>query len=311
MFEKATKQKCKLRCAIFGPSGSGKTFTALRMAKGIGGKIAVIDSEFRSARKYSDRFDFQVAELSDFSIDGYVRAIDAAAAIGIDVLIIDSLSHGWQELVAEVEKLAQAKYRGNTWSAWSEGTPKQRKFVQAILRFPGHVIATMRSATEWQTSADEKGRSRPVRIGLKPEQGKGIEYEFDQLMELSAEHMALIIKDRTGKYQDKYIEKPGEEFGKELADWLADGSDAPSNPIPASAIEPKPATAQQEQPVQLAKKPADISRLNALIMEMEIPQETVRKWHAHFKVASLFNLTQEQADSIVAKLEKSKATKAA
>jgi len=55
MFEKATKEGAKLRAAFFGPSGAGKTYTALRVAKGIGGKVALIDSERRSARKYSDR----------------------------------------------------------------------------------------------------------------------------------------------------------------------------------------------------------------------------------------------------------------
>jgi hypothetical protein len=244
-FQKATKAAAKLRAAIFGPSGAGKTYTSLRMAKGLGGRIGVIDTERGSAKKYSDRFEFDVLELEDQSIQGYVDAIALAGAEGYVVLVIDSLSHGWQSLLEEVEKLAKAKYRGNTWSAWSEGTPLQRKLVQAILSFPGHVLATMRSKTEWTTVDDGKGRKSPQRVGLAPEQGKGVEYEFDLLVEISTEHIANVIKDRTGKFQDKLLEKPGEEFGRQLASWLSEGTAGPVEAIrrPPATVEPESAQA--------------------------------------------------------------------
>ena len=235
-FTKATKAAAKLRAAIFGPSGAGKTFTSLRVASGLaaGGTVAVIDTERGSASKYADRFSFDVLELADQTIDGYVAAIGEAAKAGYPVLVIDSLSHGWQTLLEEVEKLAKAKYRGNTWSAWSEGTPLQRRLVQAILTYPGHVIATMRSKTEW-TTVDNNGRKTPQRVGLAPEQGKGVEYEFDLLVEISTEHVANVIKDRTGKFQDKLIDKPGEDFGRDLAAWLSDGLAAPVAAAPQPA----------------------------------------------------------------------------
>ncbi len=244
-FKKATKAAAKLRAAFFGPSGAGKTFSALQVATGLGGPIAVIDTERGSASKYSDRFAFDVLDLEDQSIEGYVSAIAMAAEGGYRVLVIDSLSHGWQDLTAEVEKLAKAKYRGNTWSAWSEGTPLQRRLVNAILGFPGHIIATMRSKTEW-TTVDSNGKKTPQRVGLAPEQGKGIEYEFDLLVEISVEHIGQVIKDRTGKFQDKLIDKPGEQFGQQLAAWLADGETAPA-PAPKPEPAPAPGRADVEQ----------------------------------------------------------------
>jgi hypothetical protein len=222
LFKKASKKKAKLRCAIFGPSGSGKTYTSLQIATGIGGKIALIDTERGSASKYASKFSFDVAELEQPDIDNYVKFIESAT--DYDVLIIDSLSHGWQELLQEVEKIAQAKFRGNTWSAWSQGTPKQKRLVNAILSFPGHVMATIRSKTEW-TMDTSNGKNRPVRVGLAPEQGKGIEYEFDILLEMSTDNIATILKDRTGKFQDKIIKKPGESFGKDLVEWLNEGEE--------------------------------------------------------------------------------------
>jgi hypothetical protein len=254
-FTKATKEQAKLRLSIFGPSGSGKTYTALRLATGIGGPIALIDTERGSASKYADRFEFDALTLPQNDINTYCTAIAAAGREGYNVLIIDSLTHGWRELLAEVDRLAKSKYRGNTWSAWSEGTPKQTQLVDALLDFDGHIIATMRTKTEWSIETDDRGKTKPVRIGLAPEQGKGIEYEFDLLMEISPDHIANVIKDRTGKYQDQVIDKPGEDLGRELAAWLKEGA--------APTPRPKPDTSPRSEvergaptPAQPAPRPA-------------------------------------------------------
>ena len=118
VFKKATKSQAKLRAAIFGPSGAGKTMSSLRIATGLAGKtgrIAVIDTERGSAAKYADLFEFDVAEPADKTIESYVETIQQAR--GYDVLVIDSLSHAWAELLTEIDRLANAKFRGNTWSA--------------------------------------------------------------------------------------------------------------------------------------------------------------------------------------------------
>ena len=39
-------------------------------------------------------------------------------------------------------------------------------------------------------------------------------------MQFNENHIATVIKDRTGKYQDECIEKPDEKFGRKLAEWL-------------------------------------------------------------------------------------------
>ena len=149
MFKKAEKSKSLLRAAMFGPSGAGKTYSALAIATGIAAeiksRIALIDTERGSAAKYADKFDFDTVDLTAPKLENYSQLFGEAAKAGYKVLVIDSLSHGWQELLEEIEALAKAKYGGNTFRAWGEGTPKHREFVDALLRFPGHVIATMRS----------------------------------------------------------------------------------------------------------------------------------------------------------------------
>lgn len=252
IFQKATKEKAKLRCAIFGPSGAGKTFTALSMIKGMAGKkkTALIDTERGSASKYADRFNFDVVDIQDKTIKNYVTMIRVAQEAGYEFLIIDSLSHAWQELLEEVDRIAKTKYRGNSFAAWRDGTPKQKLLVDAILSFPGHIIATMRSKTEYVIEKSDNGKMAPTRVGLAPEQGKGIEYEFDLLLEMNPDHMARVLKDRTGKFQDAILKMPGEDFGKELMNWLLDGK-APAKKRPA----PKQPQQSSQQAIQQAPEP--------------------------------------------------------
>jgi hypothetical protein len=222
-FKKATKKQCKLRAGFMGIAGSGKTFSALRLATGLGGKIAVIDTERKSASKYADRFDFDVCELEFPTIENMVKIIKEAEALGYNVLIIDSLTHAWKMLLEEVEKLTATRFEGNSFRAWGVATPIQRQFIDVILKSNLHIITTMRVKTEYVIELNHKGKQAPKRIGLSAEQGKDIEYEFDFLVMIDGNHSAEVIKDRSGKFHDEYIERITEEIGKTLADWLEVG----------------------------------------------------------------------------------------
>jgi hypothetical protein len=63
MFRKAQRKQAKLRLALAGPSGSGKTYSALLIAKGLGGPVAMIDTERRSGELYSDLYDYDVSPI--------------------------------------------------------------------------------------------------------------------------------------------------------------------------------------------------------------------------------------------------------
>ena len=65
MFRKAERKKAKLRLAIAGPSGSGKTYSALPIATGLGGPIALIDTERGSGDLYSDAFEYDISPIND------------------------------------------------------------------------------------------------------------------------------------------------------------------------------------------------------------------------------------------------------
>ena len=226
-FEKAMRKKAKLRLALTGPSGSGKTYSALLVAKGIGGRIAFIDTEKGSASLYSDIADFDVLELDPpFSPERFIEAIKSAEDAGYDSLVIDSITHEWGGVggcLELVDTISKAKYRGNSWSAWSEINPRHRLFLDAILRSPMHIIATMRSKTE-TAQVEENGRKKVAKLGMKSEQRDGVEYEFTTVLDIAHEtHHAIASKDRTKLFSNSDPVILSEETGKKLLNWLDSG----------------------------------------------------------------------------------------
>ena len=221
-FSKATKKQSRLRMALIGPSGSGKTYTALSVASALGERVALIDSERGSASKYAgDPFDFDTLDLQTFEPLTYVAAIEAAAAAGYDVLVIDSLSHAWSGKGGALEQV-DMRAGGNKFNAWREVTPMHNSLVEAILTAPMHVIATMRAKTEYAVEQDG-GKTKVVKLGLAPVQRDGMEYEFDVVGDIDQKHVLRISKTRCAALDDAVIPNPGAGVAETLKTWLGDG----------------------------------------------------------------------------------------
>jgi hypothetical protein len=233
-FQKATKKRSKLRLALTGPSGSGKTYTALIAAQAVaeGGRVAVIDTERGSASLYSDKFDFDVLELDTFHPQHYIDAIHAAEEAGYAVVVIDSLSHAWEgeEGALELVDQAAARNRGNSYVAWRDVTPLQRKMVDAMLQSPCHVVATMRSKMEYVQEKDEKGKTNIRKVGMAPIQRAGVEYEFTFVGDMDVDHTLVVSKSRCDLVADAVVKRPTAEFFGKVLDWLNSGEPAPERP---------------------------------------------------------------------------------
>jgi hypothetical protein len=225
---KARRSATKLRLLLTGPSGAGKTFGALLVAKGLGSqRTIVIDTEQGSSDLYDRLHDFDVIDVAPpFTPEAYIEAIDAAEAAGADCIVIDSISHEWNGkggCLELVDEIARAKFKGNTWSAWSELTPRHRAFIDRMLRSSAHIIATGRAKTE-TAQVDDHGRKKVVKLGMKLESRDGAEYEFTTVLDIVHDgHFAVASKDRTGIFGGD--PKPiGVETGKAFAEWLAGGT---------------------------------------------------------------------------------------
>ncbi len=244
-FHKAEKRKAKLRLGITGPAGSGKTYGALLVAMGLGGKIALIDTENGSGDLYSDLGEYYVEPIeAPYTVQKYLAAINAAEQAGFDVLIIDSLSHAWAGeggLLDQQGKIADSG-RGNSYTAWRQVTPWHNKLVEAILTSKCHIIATMRSKTEYIQEQNDKGKTVIRKVGLAPVQRDGMEYEFGIVFDLSATHTASVSKDRTSLF-DGQVFTLSKETGEKLKAWLESGVD-----VPAPTFQSSPVAAPQPTP---------------------------------------------------------------
>lgn len=266
-FTKAERKKAKLRLALTGPSGSGKTYSALMIAKGIGGKIAVIDSEHGSASLYAHLADFDTLELGPpYSPERYIAAIKAAESAGYSAIVIDSTTHEWSGSggCLEInEQTAKARFQGNTWSAWNDTTPRHRAFIDAMLQSSAHIIATGRSKTETAQTEGPNGKKKVVKLGMKTEQRDGFEYEFTVVLDLVHDgHFATASKDRTGLFAGDPVPVT-EDTGRRLLAWLESGADDVGDQMRQAAIaQHKAAIAQAQDRKALnelwARIPADM-----------------------------------------------------
>lgn len=253
-FTRAERANLNIRVALSGPTGSGKTFTALalgtRFAESEKTGLAVIDTERSSSDRYADRFSFDRLNLTLFTPENYIGAIKAAEQAGYRALVIDSLSHSWEGVggMLEVVDAIAAANRGQSFQAWAKANPIYRKLLDTMLGFNGHIIATLRSKTEWALETNERGKNVPRKIGTKPIMRDGIEYEFDHAFEMDTEHNLTISKTRDESLDGRLFNKPGVEFADALVRWAKKGRRAPA---PASTPEP------ELEGLRAATKPAE------------------------------------------------------
>ncbi len=245
-FHKAVKYGALLRLALSGPAGAGKTYTALTLATALadGQPVALIDTEHGSASKYADLFSFDTLQLETFHPQRYIDAIHEAEQAGYTVLVIDSLSHAWSGqggLLEEKDKIARAKYSGNSFSAWNDASAIQNKLVNVILGAKLHIIATVRSKMDYVLETGANGKTMPRKVGMAPVQRDDLPYEFDVFCSMESDNTLIVDKSRCPALSGAVIAKPNGAVADTLKVWLS-GEPAPE---PVQGGSPIMATEQQ------------------------------------------------------------------
>jgi hypothetical protein len=222
---KAERHQVKLRIGLSGPSGFGKTYSALLLAYGITGdwnKIALIDTENKSASLYSHLGDFNVVSLEEpFAPERYLEAIKLCEESGIELIIIDSISHEWQGKGGCLEIHEQL---GGRFPDWAKVTPRHNSFIDAIIQSKCHVIATTRSKVDYSLDKDSNGKTKVMKLGLRAITREGFEYELTVNFEfLNDKHLVQASKDRTELFSGKPEFIINSSTGKKLIDWCNQG----------------------------------------------------------------------------------------
>jgi len=215
--KQSERKNSKIKVAMQGSSGSGKTYSALLVAYGITNdwsKICIIDTENGSANLYAHLGAYKVLSLDvPFSPERYIQAINTCEQAGIEVIIIDSISHCWENLLA-----SHAAMTGNSFVNWNKITPRYNAWVQKILQSNCHIICTLRTKQDYILS-EKNGKLTPEKAGTKAIMREGIDYEFTIVLNMDLQHRAKVTKDRTGIFTGQSEFVPSVETGKAILEW--------------------------------------------------------------------------------------------
>lgn len=182
----------------------------------------MIDTENDSASLYSDLGEYNTLPLTaPYTPERYVEAIKMCEKAGMEVIIIDSITHEWDGKGGILE--IHDQMTGNSFTNWGILTPRHRAFVDAILTSSCHVITTVRRKQDYEMSKDNNGKVKVEKAGLKEITREGFEYELTLNIELDVKHNAKASKDRTGLFIDKPDFIPTIETGKLIKQWCESG----------------------------------------------------------------------------------------
>lgn len=236
ILRKSERKKAKIKMALQGSAGAGKSFSALLLAKGLTNdnlsKVAVIDTENGSADLYSHLGNYNVLSLKPpYTPENYIKAIEVCEKAGMEVIILDGVSQCWDELLDFHSKLA-----GNSFTNWAKVTPRQKLFVDKILQADAHIIATIRTKTDYVLNQKD-GKFIPEKVGLKAIQRDGLDYEFTLVFDVDIKHFASSSKDRTGLFKGKPEFVISVDTGKEILDWCNSGAESDTSFKPSGILQ--------------------------------------------------------------------------
>jgi AAA domain len=242
--KRAKRQQLIAAVEIAGPSGAGKTLGGLLIAYGmmkekypdmddydLWGKIGLVDTEHERSLVYEGmthqgvkigEFWHQPLE-NDYSVSKYQSCVRALKKAGVEVVIIDSISHAWEGSNGLLD-LQQSK--GGSFGAWRDVNPIYNDFIKLVTgeEYKIHTISTVRQKQDYQIDRTETGKLEIKKLGLKHVQRDSLEYEFQVVFNVDMEHLATVTKDNSGLFEGKQAAL-SPEHGKKLIQWLDKGID--------------------------------------------------------------------------------------
>lgn len=248
-FSPAAREEVRFKGSLQSAAGGGKTLSSLLLAYGITRawpRIAFADTENGSAKQYAGQVfgdtaipsgpaSFNHCELGPpYDCDRIIALVEhvseatlthtpgtPAGTPAFDCLILDSLSHTWEGSGGVLERVDQI----GKLDGWKVMGPKLRKMVDAIRLSRLHIVACLRTKTEYQIDSTydaSTGKQRVTgmqKIGTKPVFRDGLDYEFTTCFRLADTHQATVDKDRTNLFADRPPHLLGPADGQTIADW--------------------------------------------------------------------------------------------
>jgi hypothetical protein len=231
---KATRQSARLVIALYGLSGSGKSFSALLLARGIAGdgKVVMIDSESGRGEAYADEIPggYDVLPLDPpFSPARYVEAIEAAEKAGAKVIVIDSVSHEWENTGGVLDMAGANEGDGKKGLAvWKGPKIEHSRLVLKMQQSSATIIVCLRAKYK-NRQVKQNGKTEIVRDEfLSPIQSDDFIFETTVHFEIQQDHTVIMTKPFTPALNRCFPDDRAKPFtvetGKAVAEWAKGGN---------------------------------------------------------------------------------------
>lgn len=304
MFKTLENTRPFLKMAFEGFAGDGKTYTATQVAIGlhrkIGSKkpIAIFDTE-KAAKALVPIFksagiDAVVAD-DQRSLKALGDAIRWCEAGNSDILIIDSITHVWEEyLSAYMNEKRRTRLEFQDWGIIK---PKwKREFSTPFVQAKVHIIFTGRAGYEYSDEKNaETGKREIFKSGIKMKAENETAFEPDLLVLMEKQMQtigpdkkvwreATILKDRTAQIDGKTFQNPSFSDFAPAIDGLLSGVYVESN---TEEIKDTFQDAESKQQENRQKRAKLIAEIEGVFLLMGLGTATKDK---QFKAACLNNI---------------------
>lgn len=214
LLRKAVNEQAFLKAGILGFSGSGKTYTAVHLALAIaktteGGKpVAFFDTEtgsdFLIKRFQSEGVELFVAKSQAFRD---LLEVGKEAESTASVLIVDSITHVWRELVEAYQRRKSLKRM--SFEHWADVKREWSAWTTLYLNSRIHIFVLGRAGYEYDYEVNEDTHKKElIKTGTKMRVEGEFGFEPSLLIEMERVskgadvgagwiHRAHILKDRT------------------------------------------------------------------------------------------------------------------
>lgn len=222
---KEIQRPTHLKAGIFGFAGSGKTYTSALIAIGLwkytkaDKPVLFVDTETGSSyiKKLFDDAGVPIMGIKTRAFVTLMAGVKEAVSGG-NILLIDSVTHFWQEITR-----AYLIKNNKTRLSLRDFIPLKEEwsvFPTLYLNSPIHIIMAGRAGYEWGEEADDEGENKLVKTGTKMKVEGDFGYEPTLSIEMEQVrnqkgrvgstmiNRAWIVKDKFDIIKGKYFDMP-------------------------------------------------------------------------------------------------------
>lgn len=193
---KAQREGARLVVGFAAPTGQGKTFSAILFGYGLANydatKLGFLDTENRRGSLYADilqtatpptQTPFLIGDLvAPFSPQRYMEAISEFQKAGVEVLVVDSVTHEHEGPGGLIEIADGGPEHKTPNKYWNRAKAEHKKFVNALLQSDMHIIVCVRAREKAEPTAerDDAGVMKKgyADLGMQPITEKNLMFEM-------------------------------------------------------------------------------------------------------------------------------------